>query len=71
MVSFRSASKLKSYLERSQLYPLYHKADSKNCAKSCCEGCDYVTDTALFTSTVTGECFKNNHNLNCDDRCII
>ena len=31
--------------------------------------CDYVTDTDTFTSTVTGESFKINHQLN--DRSII
>ena len=32
---------------------------------------DYVIDTNTFTSTVTGESFKINHQLNCDDTCII
>ena len=31
----------------------------------------YVTDTDTFTSIVTGESFKINHQLNCDDICII
>ena len=35
------------------------------------EVCDYVTDTDTFTSNVTEESFKINHQLNCDDRCII
>ena len=35
------------------------------------EVCDYVTDIDTFTSTVTGESFKINQQLNCDDRCII
>ena len=30
-----------------------------------------MTDTDTFTSTLTGESFKINHQLNCDDRCII
>ena len=71
MVSFRGARKLKSYLVRDKLYPLHRKIGFKKCAKNCCEVCDYVTDTDTFTSTVTGESFKINHQLNCDDRCII
>ena len=30
-----------------------------------------MADTDTFTSTVTGESFKINHELNCGDRCII
>ena len=71
MVSFRGARKFSSYLVRAKLYPLHRKVGSKKCAKNRCEVCDYVTDTDTFTSTVTGESFKINHQLNCDDRCII
>ena len=71
MVSFRGASKLSSYLVRAKLYPLHHKVGSKKCAKNRCEICDYVTDTDTCTSTVTGESFEINHQLNCDDKCII
>ena len=71
MVSLRGARKLSSYLVRAKLYPFHRKIGSKKCAKNCCEVCDYVTDTDTFTSTVTGESFKINHQLNCDDRCII
>ena len=67
MVSFQ----LSSYLVRTKLYPLHRKVGSKKCAKNCCEVCDYVTDTGTSTGTVTGQSFKINHQLNCDDRCII
>ena len=63
--------KLSSYLVRAKLYPLHRRVGSKKCAKNRCEVCDYVTDTDTLTSTVTGESFKINHQLNCDDRCII
>ena len=71
IVSFRSARKLRSYLARAKLYPLHRKVGSKNCAKNRCEVCDYVTDTDIFTSTVTEESFKINQQLNCDGRSII
>ena len=67
MVSFQ----LSSYLVGAKLYPFHCKVGSKKCAKNCCEVCDYVTDTDTFTSAVTGESFKTNHQLNCDDRFII
>ena len=71
MVLFRGARKLSSYLVIAKLYPLHRKVGSKKCAKIRCEVCDYVTDTETLTSTVTGEFFKINYQLNCDDRCII
>ena len=71
MVSFKGARKLSSCLVRAKLYPLHRKIGSKKCTKNRCEVCDYVTDTDACTSTVTGESFKINHQLNCDDRCII
>ena len=71
MVSFRGARKLSSYLVRTKLYPLHRKVGSKKCAENRCEVCDYVTDTDTFTSTVTRESFKINHQLNGDDRCVI
>ena len=63
---FRSARNLSSYLVRAKLYLLHCKVGSKKCEVS-----DYVTDTDTFTSTVTRESFKINHQLNCDDRCLI
>ena len=55
---------------RAKLYPLHCKLGSKKRAKNRCQVCDYETDTDKITSTVTGESFKINHQLNCDDRCI-
>ena len=56
---------------KAKLYPLHRKIGSQKCSKNRCELSYYVTDTDTFTSTVTGESFKTNHQLNCDDRCII
>ena len=71
MVSFRSARKLSSYLVRAKLYPLERKVGSSKCGKRRCEVCNNVTDTSTFSSTVTGDTFKINHSLNCDDKCLI
>ena len=56
---------------KAKLYPLHRKVESKKYATSRCEVFEYVTDTDTFTRTATGESFKINHQLNCDDRCII
>ena len=66
-----SPRKVSSYLVRVKLYQLHRKVGSKKCAKNRCEICDYVTDTDTFISTVSGESFKINHQLNCDDICLI
>ena len=62
---------LGSYDQRDKSYSLHRKVGSKKCAKNRCDVCDYMTDTDTFTSTVTGESFKINHQLNCDERCVI
>ena len=40
---------------------------SKICAKNRSEVCDYVTNTNTFTSPMTGESLKINHQQNCDN----
>ena len=71
MVSYRSSRKLSSYLVRAKLYPTDRIVGSKGCGKKRCEVCVSVCETDTFTSTVTGETFKINHKLNCDDKCLI
>ena len=71
MVSVQSAGKLSSYLVLAKLYPLQRKVSSSKCGKQRCEVCNNVTDTSTFSSTVTGDTFKINHSLNCDDKCLI
>ena len=71
MASFRSVRKLSSYLVRAKLYPLQRKVVSSKCCKRPCEVCSIVTETYIFSSTVTAEDLKINHRLNCDDNCLI
>ena len=40
-------------------------------SKKRCEVCGNICETDSFSSTVTGETFKTNHKLNCDDMCLI
>ena len=71
MVSYRSSRKLSSYLVTAKLYPTERIVGSKGCGKKCWEVCVNVCETDTFTSTVTGETFKINPKLDCDDKCLI
>ena len=71
IVSYRCARKISSYLVRAKLYPLERKVGSVKCGKSRCEVCLNIQETDTFTSTTTGESFKINHKLNCDNNCLI
>ena len=70
-MSYRSARKISSYLVRAKIYPLERKFGSEKCGKSRCEVCLNIHETDTFTSTTTGESFKINHKLNCNDNCLI
>ena len=48
-----------------------HWKGALKCGKRRCEVCSNVTDASTFNSTVTGDTFKINHSLNCDDKCLI
>ena len=65
MVSYRSTRKLSSYLVRAKLYPLERKRGSYKCGNLRCLVCNNIEGTDTFTSTVTGESFKINHQLCC------
>ena len=71
IMSYRIARKISSYLVRAELYPLERKVGSEKCGKSRCEICLYIQETDTFKSTTAGESFKINHQLNCDDNCLI
>ena len=71
MVSFRSVRKLSGYLVRAKLHTSQRKVGSSKCGKRHCEVSNNVTDISIFSSTVTGDTFKINHSLNCDDKCLI
>ena len=70
MVSFRSARRTSSYLVRAKLYPFERFVGSMQSKKCRCEVCT-VAETDAFSSTVTGETFQINHELDCDDKCFI
>ena len=71
MVSFRTAREISSYLVRGKLYPFERFVGSRQCKKRRCEVCTNVTETDTFYSTATDKTFQINHELNCDDKCLI
>ena len=71
LVLFRSAYRISSYIVRAKLYPLERFVGSRQCKKRRCEVCTNITETDTFSSAVTGETFQINHELNCDDKCLI
>ena len=71
MVSFKAARNISSYLVRSKLYPIERKVGSEKCGKKWCEVCKNMEHTEIFTSNISGEVYKINHALNCDDKCVI
>ena len=71
MVSFRKARKISSSLMKAKLYPLERFVDSGQCKKRRCDVCTNVTETDTFSSIVTGETCQINHELDCDDKCLI
>ena len=64
MVSYRNARKLSSCLVHAKLYPLEPKRGS-------CQVCNNIEETETFSNTVTGETFKVNHHLRCNDKFLI
>ena len=71
IVSYHSARKISSYLVRAKLYFLERKRGSYKCGNLRCIVCNNLEETDTFTSTVTGESFKTNHHLCCNDKCLI
>ena len=70
-VSFRSARNLKSFLVRSKVYPLERKTGSEKCNGKRCLVCLNVAETDTFESFQTKKQYKINHNLNCNDKCLV
>ena len=71
MLSFRSARRISSYLVRAKLYLLERCVGSRQCKKLRCEVFTNVSETDTFSSTATRENFRINHEIICDDKCLI
>ena len=53
------------------MYPLEKKVGSEKCGKSRCNVCLSIQVTHTFTSSTTDKSLKINHELNCNDNCLI
>ena len=71
ITTFRSARKLSTYLVRAGKYPLQRPNGSCKCYGKRCEVCDNVTETSTFTSTITQNTYKTNHQFNCNKKCLV
>ena len=69
--SSRTSRQRCSYLVRAKLYPLERTVGSRKCSKKRCEVCENVQNSDTFQSSVTTETFKINHQLTCDDKCLV
>ena len=67
-ISFWSARKGSNYLVKDRFYPLERKGRSCKCDNLRCHVCNKNEET---DSTVTGESFKINCHLCCDDKCNV
>ena len=70
-VSLRSTRNLKSYLVKSKIYPVERKVGSEKCKSKCCLVCFNVSKMDVFQSFQTKKQYKINHQLNCNDKCLI
>ena len=71
MATFRSARKLSSYLVRAKLYPIERIVDSHECKGKRCKVCLNVQETSYFSSSVTNETYKINHQFECNEKCLV
>ena len=56
---------------RAKLYPTERVVGSFKCNKPRCLVCVIITETNIFTSTVTGKTYKINHKFDCDENCLV
>ena len=69
--SFRSTRNLKSYLVRSKIYRLERKVGFEKWKSKRCLVCLNVSKADVFQLFQTKEQYKINHQLNCNDKCLI
>ena len=70
-VSFISTRNLKIYLVKSEIYSLERKVGSEKCKSKRCLVCSNVSEMDVFQSFQTKKQYKINHQLNCNDKCLI
>ena len=71
IVSDRSVSKMKDYIERSKLYTVEIKAGSYRCGNSRCQIFKSIQATDTFSTFFTKPAYKINQNFNSNNKCLI
>ena len=71
MATFCSACKLSSYLVRVKLYPIEQIVGSHKRKGKCCKVCLNVQETSCFSSSVSNEACKINHQFDCNKKCLV
>ena len=71
VISFCSVRKMNCYLVTAKLYPEERTKGSFNWGSKRCDVCLNITETSTFTSTVTWETYIINHEVNCNDKCLV
>ena len=71
MISFRTFRRISSYIVRAKSYPVKRIVGTYKYGKKRCEVCDVISETDTFSSTVTCENFKINHEFNCNEKCLV
>ena len=70
MAKFCRARKLSSNLKMAKLYPIERIVGSHKCKDKRCEVCLSVREITSFSSPVTNEAYKVNHQFACNKKCI-
>ena len=71
IATFCSVRKLSSYLVRAKLYTMERIATSHKCKGKRCEVCVNVQETSYFSSSVSNETYKINHQFECNKKCLV
>ena len=71
IATFRSARKLSSCLVRAKLYLIERIVGSHKYKGKHCEVCLNIQETSCFSSSVTNETYKINHQFECNEKCIV
>ena len=71
MATFRSASELSSYLVRAKLYPIERFVGSHKWKGKRCEICFKCSGNHMFSSSVTNETYKINHQIEYNEKYLV
>lgn len=70
-VSFQLGYNLRNHLVRAKVHPIEWNRGSFKCAKKACKTCLNAHVTSTFKASIDKKKYKINHDLCCDDQCIV